>query len=117
MEPGRLPTIYDHFGTSYIYNSDANNNNAAQGLTDKLAPHVLSPSLVILVDDDSSGSYFAGDTPFEYAYWHHKTQLGWGNRVFVDGHVAYQQATLVLKHSDSKWFQHGNGWSYIYNDR
>ena len=25
--PARQPTIYDHFGSSYIYNSDANNKS------------------------------------------------------------------------------------------
>ena len=110
--PARAPTIYDHFGSSYIYNSDANNNDAKLGLTDKLAPQVLSPVLVILVDDDSSGTYFANDNPFEIAYWHHRSQLGWGNRAFVDGHVAYQRAFR-----NQPTFQRGNGWSYIYNDR
>jgi hypothetical protein len=66
---------------------------------------------VILVDDDSFGTYFLGDDPFETAYWHNKTELGWGVNAFVDGHIAYQRATL-----NQPDFQRGNGWSFVYDD-
>jgi len=107
----RKPTIYDCFGSSYFYNSSANNNSEAQGLVNKRVHQVRNPVRVILANDDSFCAYFFGDNPFETAYWHHRTELGWGANVFVDGHVTYQRATL--KQPD---FQRGNGWSFVYND-
>ena len=82
------------------------------GLVNKRANQVLNPVRVILVDDLTFEAYFYNDNPFETAYWHHRSQLGWGNNAFVDGHVAYQQATRTKPD-----FQHGNGWSFVYNDR
>ena len=85
----RKPTIYDCFGTSYLYNSSANNNDAKLGLVNKRASQVLNPAGVILVNDLAFDVYFYNDNPFETAYWHHQSQLGWANNAFVDGHVAF----------------------------
>jgi prepilin-type N-terminal cleavage/methylation domain-containing protein/prepilin-type processing-associated H-X9-DG protein len=108
----RKPTIYDCFGSSYLYNSSANNNDGKLGLVNKRANQVLNAARVILVNDLAFEVHFLNDNPFETAYWHHRTQLGWGNNAFVDGHVAYQRATR-----NQPDFQRGNGWSFIYNDR
>ena len=108
--PARQPTIYDYAGCSYSFNGDANNNDSNRGLYNKRVTDVLDPALIILVDDDSFEVYFAGDNPFEITLWHNWEVLGWGNHVFVDGHVAYQQATRIPS------FQRGNGWSFVYND-
>ena len=108
----RKPTIYDCFGSSYLYNSSANNNDGDLGLVNKRANQVLNAARVILVNDLAFEAYFLNDNPFETAYWHHRSQLGWGNNAFVDGHVAYQRATR-----NQPDFQRGNGWSFIYSDR
>ena len=36
--PARLPTVVDHIGTSYLYNSSANNNDGTTGLFQKKEP-------------------------------------------------------------------------------
>jgi prepilin-type processing-associated H-X9-DG protein len=109
--PERKPTIYDHFGSSYIYNSDANNNDGKKGLVGKQVDEVRNPAKTFLVEDNSFAAYFGGCNPFEKTYWHNKRQLGFGGGAFVDGHVAYLQVTL-----DKPDFQRGNGWTFIFND-
>ena len=52
-----------------------------------------SSSRVIVANDYSFDSYAFGMMPFEYALWHNRKALGWGNVLFVDGHVNYLQAT------------------------
>ena len=73
---------------------------------------MLNAARVILVNDLAFEAHFYNDDPFETAYWHHRSQLGWANNAFVDGHIAYQRATR-----NQPDFQRGNGWSFIYNDR
>jgi prepilin-type N-terminal cleavage/methylation domain-containing protein/prepilin-type processing-associated H-X9-DG protein len=107
----RLPTIYDHFGTSYIYNSSANNNDDVLGLVNKKLSQVRNTSRTILVNDSSFSVHALGMDVFQYIYWHNKKALGYGNVAFVDGHVGYYEATL-----NKPDFQRGRDWSFAYND-
>ncbi len=110
----RLPTMYDDFGDSYIYNSSANNNNdpnGGMGLQDKKGSDVLRPSRVILVNDYPVNVHFLDVVVFQFSYWHDKKRLGWGNVAFVDSHVQYMEGT----HHAPDW-QHGANWTYVFND-
>ncbi len=75
--PQRKPTIYDCFGSSYIYNSDANNNDGKRGLVGKQVDQVKSPAKMFLVEDNTVAAYFGNNNPFEVSYWHDKKRLGY----------------------------------------
>ena len=109
--PARLPTVLDHLGTSYLYNSSANNNDGTLGLFQKKQGDVLNPAKIILANDFSFNCFFENNAPFESMYWHDKSTLGYGNVAFVDQHVEYLSAQLTRRN-----FQQGNTWSFIYND-
>jgi len=109
--PARFPTVMDHLGTSYLYNSSANNNDGATGLFQKREGAVTSPSRIILVNDFSFNCFFENNHAFESMYWHDRSTLGFGNVVFNDQHVQYLCASA--KTTD---FQHGTDWSFIYSD-
>jgi prepilin-type N-terminal cleavage/methylation domain-containing protein/prepilin-type processing-associated H-X9-DG protein len=107
-----LPTVYDVFGSSYLYNGSADNNDAVNGLMSHKASDILVPSKIILANDYSSNCYFTyilnGYTPFQYVYWHNLKKLGYGNILFVDSHVSYVMVTAKLNN-----FQSGPDWSFI----
>ena len=109
--PERKPTIYDRFGSSYIYNSDANCNSRTEGLIDKRTEQVRNPAKMFLVEDNTAAAYFWNDNPFEVSYWHDKKRLGYGGAAFVDGHVAYLHVTR-----DKPDFQRGPTWTFVYSD-
>ena len=109
--PQRKPTIYDCFGSSYIYNSDANSNNGQKGLVGKRFDQVRNPVKTFLVEDNTFAAYFWDLNPFEISYWHNKKRLGFGGAAFVDGHVAYLGVTR-----DKPDYQRGKDWTFIYND-
>ena len=109
--PQRKPTIYDCFGTSYVYNSDANHNSAKEGLVGKTVDQVKNPAKILLVEDNTAAAYFGNSNPFEISYWHDKKRLGYCGAAFVDGHVAYLGVTR-----DKPDYQRGFGWSFVYND-
>ena len=109
--PARFPTVMDHLGTSYLYNSSANNNDGGTGLFQKRETAVGSPSKIILVNDFSFNCHFDNAQPFELMYWHDKNAAGFGNVAFIDQHVQY---LCSLKPSTS--FQQGPNWSFIYSD-
>lgn len=109
--PERKPTIYDRFGSSYIYNSDANNNDGKLGLVGKRFDQVKNPARTFLVEDNSLAAFFGNCNPFEKAFWHDKKRLGYGGAAFVDGHAAYWHVTR-----DKPDFQRGNGWTFVYSD-
>lgn len=106
-----LPTVWEVWGTSYFYNSDAINDDASNGLWGKKPENIAHPSTVVLACDFSFVAYHHGYNPRRNSYWHHPTQGDWGNVLFVDGHVDFHRAT-----HDSPTFQRGNGWSFLYND-
>ena len=109
--PARQPTVVDHLGTSYLYNSSANNNDGAAGLFQKKESDVMQPSKIILANDFSFNCYFQNSRPFEAMYWHDQKTLGFGNVVFIDQHVQYLSAQL-----NSPNFQQGPNWSFIFDD-
>jgi prepilin-type processing-associated H-X9-DG protein len=109
--PQRKPRIYDCFGSSYIYNSDANSNNGQLGLVGKRFDQVRKPVKTFLVEDNTFAAYFWDLNPFEISYWHNKKRLGFGGAAFVDGHVAYLGVTR-----DKPDYQRGKDWTFIYND-
>ena len=107
----RQPTIFDHFGSSYVYNSDANNNDGSKGLVGKRTDEVRNPAKMFLAYDNTACAYFGGLNPFEISYWHDKKRLGYGGAAFVDGHAAYVHVTR-----DKPDYQHGDGWTFVYSD-
>ena len=109
--PARLPTVLDHIGSSYLYNSSANNNDGNLGLFQKRQSDVLSPSKIVLVNDFSANCFFENSNPFESMFWHDRSTLGFGNLAFVDQHVEYLSVKLTQRN-----FQQGSSWSFIYND-
>jgi prepilin-type N-terminal cleavage/methylation domain-containing protein len=107
----RKPTIFDTFGSSYLYNSGANNNDEKLGLVNKKISSVQNATRTILVNDFSFNVHLVKMKVFHRAYWHNKSDLGWGNLAFVDTHVAHKKAT-----EDKPDFQNGPDWSFLYND-
>ena len=112
----RKPSLFDTFGNSYFYNSGGN-ENGEKGLHGKRTAQILTPSMVVLATDYPFGMFGwptealgAKGQPFQNAFWHHEKQLGWGNVVFVDGHVSYLQATY-----DKPDYQNGRDYTFLYN--
>ena len=106
----RFPTVFDHTGWSYLYNSSGNANNES-GLHGKRAAHIKNPSKVILVNDNSFNAFFENARPFQYMKWHNRSRIGDGNVMFVDQHIEYLRAT-----PNKPDFQRGATWSFVYND-
>jgi prepilin-type N-terminal cleavage/methylation domain-containing protein len=112
----RLPTTFDVFGNSYLYNSGAN-DNGPDGLHARKLSNISHPGMVILANDLAFNAYGwqvavpgPPGVPFQRAYWHHETELGWGNVAFVDNHIEYLRATY-----DAPDYQNGSGWTFVYN--
>jgi prepilin-type N-terminal cleavage/methylation domain-containing protein len=89
----RQPSIWDTWGWSYRFNTEADNSNSPLGLWNKKVSQVKHPYQVVLVHDCPLIAYFAGYDPFEYYYWHNKKENGWANAAFVDYHVEYIRAS------------------------
>ncbi len=102
------PSLWDIFGLSYIYNSDANDGDGQRGLHLKKVSQVRNPSKVILCGEDTLQTYFCGINPFEIAYWHEKNRLGYGAAAYVDGHTAFI-------HTSSTNYQTGATWTFVYD--
>src|SRR5438094_829810 len=49
----RMPTVFDHTGWSYLYNSSANGNDDVSGLYNKKEADVIHPARMILSNDNS----------------------------------------------------------------
>ena len=107
----RKPTIFDTFGSSYFYNSAANNNDGTKGLFQKRTTQIVNPVKVIVVNDYSFNVHALNSAAFQFAYWHEQKRLGYGNVAFADSHVEYLQAT-----HNAPDFQHGTGWTFVFND-
>jgi prepilin-type N-terminal cleavage/methylation domain-containing protein/prepilin-type processing-associated H-X9-DG protein len=109
------PSVFEWDGSSHFYNCSANNNDGDKGLYRKKSSDVRAPSKMVLANDFAFNCYFEyvrwGRKVFQYMYWHDKNRLGYGNVLFVDGHVGYHQAT-----PDKPDFQRGNAWSFVYSD-
>ena len=112
----RKPTLFDTFGCSYFYNSGGNENGEL-GLHGKRASQILAPSKVILANDYSFCAYGwiqsvpgLASQPFQYSFWHHEKKAGFGNVLFVDGHITYLEATY-----NKPDFQTGLGWTFVFN--
>jgi prepilin-type N-terminal cleavage/methylation domain-containing protein/prepilin-type processing-associated H-X9-DG protein len=106
----RKPTVYDRFGSSYLYNSGANDNSDELGLFKKKVAQIQSPSRVIFNNDFSFNIHLVRMKLFHKALWHDKKRLGYGNLLFVDAHVAYYQAS-----DDKPDFQNGRDWTFVFN--
>ncbi len=108
------PTIFDWDGSSHFYNCSANNNDGDKGLFHKKSSDIRAPAKVILANDFSFNCWFeyaSRRAVFQSMFWHDRTRLGYGNVLFVDGHVGYYQAA-----NNKPDFQHGAAWTFIYND-
>ena len=112
----RKPSLFDTFGNSYFYNSGGN-SNGPDGLHGKKMSGIRAPSQVILANDYAFGAYgwqkeVPGpiDKPFQYSYWHHDKQAGWGNVAFLDNHIDFFRATY-----DQPDFQNGSNWTFLFD--
>ena len=103
----RKPSLFDTFGSSYFYNSSANNNDGVLGLFGKKTMQIKYPFHVVLVNDYPFNVYLINSPVFQYAYWHNKKTVGYGNVAFVDSHVEYLQATRSAPN-----FQEGSKWTF-----
>lgn len=103
------PSWWDASGMSYLYNSGGN-TSGGQGLVGKKLPQVRKPDLVVFTNDISASCYLVNTNPLRRMYWHNKTQIGYGNMMFVDGHVSYLQVVRIPS------YQRGPGYSFIFND-
>lgn len=106
----RLPTVFDHTGWSFLYNAAANGGFGGLGLWNKKESQIVHPAQVILVNDFAFNVFYGNTSPFEYMYWHHQKDLGWGDVMFVDQHVEYLRA---FKNKPS--FAEGRTWTFIYD--
>ena len=104
----RDPSVWDAFGSSHFYNSAANDNSASLALSGRRLYEILDPTSVIYANDFSFNAYFLGMVPFHVATWHGESRNGVGNLLFVDGHVAYRQATVP--------HLRGADWTFVYDD-
>ena len=104
------PSWWDQCGMSYLYNSGGN-AMGPDGLVGKRLGNVPHPDRVILTNDIAASCYLVNCNPLRRMYWHHKTQIGWGNLLFVDGHVTFLQVA-----NNNPSYQSGPGWSFIYKD-
>ncbi len=107
----RKPTVFDTFGSSYLYNSSANDNDDNLGLFNKKTSKVRNASRTVVVNDNAFNLHFVRMKIFQKIYWHDKKRLGFGNVAFVDGHVGYYQAT-----DNQPDFQRGRDWTFVYTD-
>jgi prepilin-type N-terminal cleavage/methylation domain-containing protein len=110
----RKPSMFSCLGSSYFYNSSANNNDGTAGLLLRRSADIKAPAKVILANDFSFNAYFLYTSTrqvFEYMYWHDKSTLGYGNVLSADSHVSYLQAAAEPD------FQRGPGWSFVWNDQ
>jgi prepilin-type N-terminal cleavage/methylation domain-containing protein/prepilin-type processing-associated H-X9-DG protein len=115
--PGdRVPTMFDWYGTSYSYNAGANGNNdfGPQGLYGIKLGAVFRPAGMVMASDWAFACYFQNGRPFQTAYWHHRKLLGYGNVLFVDGHVEYKQALLDRNNPS---YQNGPDYTFIYTNK
>ena len=48
--------------------------------------------------------------PFQYSFWHHDSEPGWGNVAFLDNHIDYFRATY-----DKPDFQNGRNWTFLFD--
>jgi prepilin-type N-terminal cleavage/methylation domain-containing protein/prepilin-type processing-associated H-X9-DG protein len=103
----RFPTEYDFWGTSYFYNAGGNLNSPTDGLHAKKVSRIKAPTRVVMVSCWPFNVHFGNANEFSKMYWHHAREKGWGNVLFVDGHVAFHRATR-----DNPDFQNGPGWSF-----
>ncbi|MEN6383610.1 MAG: prepilin-type N-terminal cleavage/methylation domain-containing protein [Phycisphaerales bacterium] len=108
----RLPTLHYWLGYSYNYNTDGLSSSAKYGLWGKKLSNVRSPVSVILVSDGSMAPYAYGSDPcFQYRYWHHEKELGWGNAAFVDGHVNFFRVSDSPNKPNRDWWK-GSNWTF-----
>ncbi len=107
----RKPTVYDTFGSSYVYNSSANDNDDILGLVNKKVSQVRNPSRTVLVNDFAFNLHFVRMKIFQKMYWHDQHRLGFGNVAFVDSRVGYYEGT-----DDRPDFQRGTEWTFVYTD-
>jgi hypothetical protein len=66
----RKPTVYDTFGTSYLYNSSANDNDDNLGLVNKKIRQVRNASRTILVNDFAFNLYLVRMKIFQMKFIH-----------------------------------------------
>ncbi len=107
----RLPTVFDHTGWSYFYNSSAN-GEGSKGLWGRKESDILHPPKIILANDFSCDCFFGNSRPFEYMYWHNRKALGYGMAQFIDQHISYIRVTI----NKPDYLRSGDLWSFVYND-
>ncbi len=115
--PGFGPSQWDVLGASYSYNGTANGASHSipmgqgSGLAGRRESDIRKPSRILILTDGSSTSYYLNLNPIRIFNWHHPNEQGWGNMLFIDGHVRFHRAER-----DKPNYYRGDIWSYIYND-
>ena len=104
------PRTYDNTGSSYCYNSDANQVNSGLGIYGKKRKEIEAVGFVAGIVC-SPVRIFSNDLPtFLRFYWHNDNVEGWGNVLYLDGHVEFVQASMFPT------YQKTDDYSFIYND-
>lgn len=118
-----------NWGSSYFYNAGASNRGRKVGVSVENSPktgwalygkrttEVKTPARVILAGDGPMWSYLAGENPYAWTYWHHKTETAWTNVVFSDGHVGFIQMRPPNEGGDPGSYQCSSdgSWTFFYD--
>lgn len=107
-----LPTHFEVAGYSYGFNAGGNFydlDNYDYGLWGKKMSSVTSPSKTVLSYDEPFAEFFNNMVYF-IGTWH-RPEPGYGNVLFVDGHVTFLKATW-----NNPDFRTGDGWTFKYSD-
>ncbi|MFA5203777.1 MAG: prepilin-type N-terminal cleavage/methylation domain-containing protein [Lentisphaeria bacterium] len=102
-----MPTYFDVAGTSYSYNAGCNGTDFTNGLYGKKPSMIARPSYTIMCNDQPFNRFFWNASPYVLGTWHNDA-FGYGNVLFVDGHVNFLQAT-----NNCPNYYQGNGWTFL----
>ena len=108
------PSTWDRWGFSYLYNAMAQIGSSGYppgpgryGMWNKQFGDIPHPSRAVLCNDMAFSCYVMNYNPYSYMFWHSDAELGWGNVLFVDGHVQFLKATRNAPN-----YQQGDGWDF-----
>lgn len=105
-----LPTLWDAVGYSYWLNMAGNSNVGEKGLYGRWMSEVVKPQTMVMAACEPFLAYWENKNP-AWVSTFHSDELGWAPVLFVDGHVAYTQATF-----DAPTYEKGKDYTWVYND-
>ena len=116
-----LPTLGYWLGYSYDYNVEALSGSATLGLWGKKQTDIKNPTKTIVFFDGSMACYAYGyidiKNPFQFRYWHHKKELGWGSASFVDGHIEFFRVSDKPNIANRPAWWKGSTWTFRVNSQ